>query len=80
MESNELVDHNLLGLLSYSRDFILRSYNSFFISGHKIIRNSSYSSNNFKLTYAPSITGMIKTRRMKWAGHAARMGKRGMHI
>jgi hypothetical protein len=23
---------------------------------------------------------MIKSRRMKWAGHAARMGRRGTHI
>jgi hypothetical protein len=23
---------------------------------------------------------MIKSRRMKWAGHVARMGRRGMHI
>jgi hypothetical protein len=23
---------------------------------------------------------MIKSRRMRWAGHAARMGRRGMHV
>jgi hypothetical protein len=23
---------------------------------------------------------MIKSRRMRWAGHVARMGRRGMHI
>jgi hypothetical protein len=29
---------------------------------------------------SPSIIRMIKSRRMRWAGHAARMGIRGMHI
>jgi hypothetical protein len=29
---------------------------------------------------SPSIIGMIKSRRMRWAGHVARMGRRGMHI
>jgi hypothetical protein len=28
----------------------------------------------------PSIIRMIKTRRMRWAGHVARMRRRGMHI
>jgi hypothetical protein len=28
---------------------------------------------------APSII-RIKSRRMRWAGHVARMGKKGMHI
>jgi hypothetical protein len=23
---------------------------------------------------------MVKSRRMRWAGHVARMGRRGMHI
>jgi hypothetical protein len=27
-----------------------------------------------------SIIGMIKSRRMRWAGHVARMGRREMHI
>jgi hypothetical protein len=27
-----------------------------------------------------SIITMIKSRRMRWAGHVARMGRRGMHI
>jgi hypothetical protein len=27
-----------------------------------------------------SIIRMIKSRRMRWAGHIARMGRRGMHI
>jgi hypothetical protein len=26
------------------------------------------------------IIGMIKQRRMKWAGYVARMGRRGIHI
>jgi hypothetical protein len=29
---------------------------------------------------SPNIIRMIKSRRMRWAGHAARMGRRGMHI
>jgi hypothetical protein len=29
---------------------------------------------------SPSIIRMIKSRRMRWAGHVARMGRRGMHI
>jgi hypothetical protein len=32
------------------------------------------------LNSSPSIIGMIKSRRMRWAGHVARMGRRGMHI
>jgi hypothetical protein len=28
----------------------------------------------------PSIIRMIKSRRMGWTGHIARMGRRGMHI
>jgi hypothetical protein len=29
---------------------------------------------------SPSVIRIIKARRMKWAGHVARMGKREMHI
>jgi hypothetical protein len=29
---------------------------------------------------SPSIIRMIKPRRMRWAGHVALMGRRGMHI
>jgi hypothetical protein len=29
---------------------------------------------------APSIIRIIKSRRMRWAGHLARMGRRGIHI
>jgi hypothetical protein len=29
---------------------------------------------------SPHIIKMIKSRRMRWAGHVARMGRRGMHI
>jgi hypothetical protein len=29
---------------------------------------------------SPSIIRMMKSRRMRWAGHVARMGKREMHI
>jgi hypothetical protein len=29
---------------------------------------------------SPSIIRMIKSRRMRWAGQVARMGRRGMHV
>jgi hypothetical protein len=29
---------------------------------------------------SPSIIRMMKSRMMKWAGHVAQMGRRGMHI
>jgi hypothetical protein len=29
---------------------------------------------------SPSIIRIIKSRRMSWAGHVARMGRRGIHI
>jgi hypothetical protein len=29
---------------------------------------------------SPNIIRMIKSRKMRWAGHVARMGIRGMHI
>jgi hypothetical protein len=29
---------------------------------------------------SPSIIRIIKSRRMRWAGHVARMGRRGLHI
>jgi hypothetical protein len=32
------------------------------------------------LRSSPSIITMIKTRRMRWAGHVAKMGGIGMHI
>jgi hypothetical protein len=32
------------------------------------------------LYYSPSIIRMIKSRRMKWAGHVARVGREGMPL
>jgi hypothetical protein len=32
------------------------------------------------LYFSPSIIRMMKSRKMKWAGHVARMGRRGMYI
>jgi starvation-inducible outer membrane lipoprotein len=29
---------------------------------------------------SPNIIRMMKSRRMRWAGHVARMGEKGMHI
>jgi hypothetical protein len=34
----------------------------------------------YNLYFSPHIIRMIKSRRMRWAGHVARMGRRGMHI
>jgi hypothetical protein len=31
-------------------------------------------------SFIPSIIRMIKSRRVRWAGYVARMGRRGMHI
>jgi hypothetical protein len=33
-----------------------------------------------KLYSSPSIIRMMKSRMMRWTGHVARMGRRGMHI
>jgi hypothetical protein len=33
-----------------------------------------------KLHSSPNIIRMIKSRRMRWVGHIARMGRRKMHI
>jgi hypothetical protein len=32
------------------------------------------------LYYSPSVIRMIKSRRMRWAEHVARIGRTGMHI
>jgi hypothetical protein len=32
-----------------------------------------------KLNCSPSIIRMMKSKRMRWAGHISRMGRRGMH-
>jgi hypothetical protein len=32
------------------------------------------------LYFWPSVIKMIKSRRMRWTGHVARMGRRGMRI
>jgi hypothetical protein len=34
----------------------------------------------YNLYSSPSIIRMIKSRRIRWIGHVARMGGRGMHI
>jgi hypothetical protein len=33
-----------------------------------------------KLYSSPSIIRIIKSRRIRWAGHVARMGRKGMHV
>jgi hypothetical protein len=32
------------------------------------------------LYFSPSIIRIIKSRRMRWAGNVAQMGRRGLHI
>jgi hypothetical protein len=32
------------------------------------------------LYYSPNLIRMMKSRRMRWVGHVARMGRREMHI
>jgi hypothetical protein len=39
-----------------------------------------YNEELHKLYSSPNIIRMIKSRRMRWAGHIVRMGRRGMHI
>jgi hypothetical protein len=34
----------------------------------------------YNLYSSPSIIRVIKSRKMRWAGHAAQMGRREMHI
>jgi hypothetical protein len=44
--------------------------------GWRKLHNEAFHS----LYSSPSIIRMIKSRRMRWARHVARMGRRGMHI
>jgi hypothetical protein len=39
-----------------------------------------YNEKLHNLYYSPIIIRMIKSRMMRWAGHVARMGRRGMRI
>jgi hypothetical protein len=39
-----------------------------------------YNEELHNLYFSPNIIRMIKSRRIRWAGHVARMGRRGMHI
>jgi hypothetical protein len=46
------------------------------IGGWREVRNEELHS----LYSSPNIIRMIMSRRMKWSGHVARMGREGMHI
>jgi hypothetical protein len=46
------------------------------IGGWKKLHNEEL----HKLFSSPSVIRMIKSRRMRWAGNVALMGRRGMHI
>jgi hypothetical protein len=39
-----------------------------------------YNEELHNLYSSPNIIRMIKSRRMRWARHTARMGRRGMHV
>jgi hypothetical protein len=42
----------------------------------KVVKISVYRPSELNLYSSPSIVRVIKSRRMRWAGHAARMGER----
>jgi hypothetical protein len=44
-------------------------------SGRDILHNEEL----HNLFSSPSIIRMMKSRRMRWGGHIARMGRRGLH-
>jgi hypothetical protein len=46
------------------------------IGGWRKLRNSEL----HNLYFSTSIIRIIKSRRVRWAGHIARLGRRGMHI
>jgi hypothetical protein len=47
------------------------------VTGHwRILHNEEL----HNLYASPSIIRIIKSRTVKWAGHIARMGRRGMHV
>jgi hypothetical protein len=58
----------LRGIFGPKRDVI--------IGGWRKLYNEEF----HNLYCSPSIIRIIKSRRMRWAGHVARMGRRGMHI
>jgi hypothetical protein len=39
-----------------------------------------YNEELHNLYYSPSVIRIIKSKRMRWSGHLARMGERRMHI
>jgi hypothetical protein len=79
-------------LLIYRRlDYIInKSIESLSSSSHTLTKRGIFGPkgdwrklNNeelYNLYFSPNIIRMIKSRRMKWAGHVARRGRRGMHI
>jgi hypothetical protein len=55
---------------------IFRSKRDVVMGDWRKLRNEELHS----LYSSPSISRVIKSRRMRWAGHVARMGRRGLHI
>jgi hypothetical protein len=45
-----------------------------------IIKRNGYNRKTHNLYSSPSIIRMIKSRRLRWAGHVARMGREGMCV
>jgi hypothetical protein len=50
------------------------------IFGPKRDRGKLHNEELHNLYFSPSIIRMIKSKRMRWAWHVARMGVKGMHI
>jgi hypothetical protein len=59
---------------SYSRH--VHSQMSCSIDFYSKLQNEELNSNNKDLYCSPINVGVIKSRRMRWAGHVARMGQR----
>jgi hypothetical protein len=65
--------HNNAGLLNYPKDISLVSS---LYSKYQCTMGRLHNKELHALYSSPSIIRVIKSRRLKWAGHVARMGKR----
>jgi hypothetical protein len=67
-EGHRLVENRVLRIFGLKRDEVTGGWRKL----HNEELHNLYSS--------PSIIRMIKSRMMRWTGHAARVERRGMHI